>query len=131
MNFTLYLPTSFWAIFEIKLGIFFPTLFNWAIISKKWAIIFFSSLLNKNAVLHHLKFLRKFYPEKRCPIHAVQPLYYGGRFLHKTVKNSYSYYPTLITLKITWFQYKLCFNRFSHAVSCTRAGSGSNIGNSN
>ena len=36
----------------------------------------FSSLHEKNAVLHHLKFLRKFYPKKICPIHAVQPIFH-------------------------------------------------------
>ena len=46
---------------------FFPTLLN-------WAIKVFSSLHEKNAALHHFKFLRKFYPKTICPIHAVQPL---------------------------------------------------------
>ena len=67
VNFTLYFPTSFWVIFEIKLGFFSPTLLN-------WAVHFFSSLHDKNAVLHHLKFLRNFYPKNICPIHAVQPM---------------------------------------------------------
>ena len=51
----------FWA------NCFFPTNLN-------WPINLFSSLHDKNAVLYHLKFLRKFYPKKICPIHAVQPL---------------------------------------------------------
>ena len=46
---------------------FFPTHLN-------WPINLFSSLHEKNTVLRHLKFLRKFYPQKFCPIHAVQPI---------------------------------------------------------
>ena len=80
---------NFW-----KLGKFFQNLGTfcfWANVSKNWAKMnifwanFFShtfTLVNKfvqftarkNAVLHHLKFLRKFYPKKIFPIHAVQPL---------------------------------------------------------
>ena len=56
-----------WAKMNISWANFFPTHLN-------WPINLFSSLHDKNAVLHHLKFLRKFYPQKICPIHAVQPL---------------------------------------------------------
>ena len=47
--------------FEKKIGqILFPTLLN-------LTINLFSSLHEKNTVLHHFKFLRKFYPPKKLP----------------------------------------------------------------
>ena len=60
MGILLYIfPDLFGQFFEIKLGIFyFPTFLNRA---KNC----FSSLHEKNAVLHHFKYLRKFYPQKK------------------------------------------------------------------
>ena len=80
---------NFWKLskFFKNLGTFcfwanFPK--NWAKMNIFWAIFFPHTfeLANKfvqftawkNAVLHHLKFLWKFYPKKICPIHAVQPI---------------------------------------------------------